>query len=109
MPVANMTAMPVAMNKKKQSRVRNRNDPDVPFGLEIIKAPDVLLYPKPQESVNTWRFHSLGEQFGSARRTRLCRGRAPPWRAVMPQLTFATDAVLELAAVSTRGSPWTKH
>jgi hypothetical protein len=45
------------MNKKTQNRARNRDEPDVPFGLEIMDAPEALLYPKPQKSVNTWRFH----------------------------------------------------
>jgi hypothetical protein len=57
MPVAKITATPAAMNKKTQSMPRNRNDPDVPFGLEIMDAPEPLLYPKPQKSVNAWRFH----------------------------------------------------
>jgi hypothetical protein len=45
--------MPDAMNKKTQNRARNRDDPDVPFELEIMDAPEPLLYPKPHKSVNT--------------------------------------------------------
>jgi hypothetical protein len=56
-PIAPTAAMPDAMNKKKQSSARNRDDPDVPFGLEIMDAPEPLLYTKPHKSVNTWRFH----------------------------------------------------
>jgi hypothetical protein len=44
----------LAATIKKQPRTRrNRDDPLVPFGLEIIEALEALLYPKPQESVNT--------------------------------------------------------
>ena len=45
------------MNKKTQSRVRNRDDPDEPFRLEIIEAPEALVYTKLQKSVNTCGFH----------------------------------------------------
>ena len=45
-PIATITAMPAAMNKKKQSRARNRDDPDVRFGLGIMDGPEALLYPK---------------------------------------------------------------
>ena len=50
------------MDKEKQRRTRIRDDPDVPFELEIIEALEALLYPKPQKSVNTWgapRGHTL--------------------------------------------------
>ena len=60
--------------KKTQSRARNRDDPDVPFGLEIMDAPEPLLYPKPHKSVNTWRFHVAHR---AVRFAAPC-GRAPP-------------------------------
>jgi hypothetical protein len=52
-PIAPTTAMLAATITKQPRRRRNRDDPLVPFGLEIIEALEALLYPKPQESVNT--------------------------------------------------------
>jgi hypothetical protein len=55
--IAPTTAMLAATIKKQPRRRRNRDDPVVPFGLEIIEALEALLYTKPQKPVNTWGFH----------------------------------------------------
>ena len=57
--IAPTTAMLAVTIKKQPRRPRSRDDPVVPFGLEIIEALDALSYPKPQESVNTRAFMSL--------------------------------------------------
>ena len=66
-PIAPATAMPAAMNKKTQSRARDRDDPGVPFEFEIMGAPEPLLYPKPHKSVNNWLFHVFTGPFASPR------------------------------------------
>ena len=61
-PIAPTTAMP-AMNNKTQSKARNRADPDVPFGLEIMDAPERSCTPNRTNLSTLGSFMSLTEQF----------------------------------------------
>ena len=59
--------MPAAMNKKTQSRARDRDDPGVPFGFEIMGAPEPLLYPNRRNLSTLRAFMSLTGPFASPR------------------------------------------
>jgi hypothetical protein len=52
MPVAQITAMPNATNKEGQSPTRNRDNPDLPCGLEIIETPELLFTPNRRNRQN---------------------------------------------------------
>jgi hypothetical protein len=55
------------MNKKTQSRARNRDDPDVPFGLGIMDGQKRSCTPNRRNLSTLGAFMSLSDQFGSAR------------------------------------------
>ena len=89
--------MLAATIKKQPRRRRNRDDPVVPFELEIIEALEALLYTKPQKPVNTWGFH-LPSASSSVRAS-----------AGHALTNFVMVAGLELAVASAAEFPWAQQ
>ena len=94
-PIASVTAMPDAMNKKTQTSLRNREEPDVPCRFEIIDTPETSCSLN-RRNLSKLNAFTAPQQFGPARHA---RGRA------LANFVTITDAARELAALSAQGSP----